>query len=427
MESRKILSVSQLNEYVKSVLEGDCLLQGVVLRGEISNFKYHLPTGHMYFSLKDQDGAIAAAMFRSSNMLLQFKPSDGMKVIVTGYISIFTKTGQYQIIVESMQPDGLGSLYLAYEQLKRKLMSEGLFSDSHKRPLPQFPKTVGVITAETGAALQDILKILKRRYPVCSVTVYPTLVQGPGAAAMMTEAVRWFSTQKAADVLIIGRGGGSIEDLWAFNDETLAREIFNCSIPVISAVGHETDFTICDYVADVRAPTPSAAAELAVPDREDLLSSLSALSAVLTRDVTTAFRSRQSALDYLAGKRVLTNIEHILDPKRLKFAYLADRLASCADRDFEARYNRLTQIETSVTSGMDKKMMRLDAQLSRLCASMDGLSPLAVLGRGYSLVRDAKGKAVTKTDQLSIGSDIDVKLSDGSVRATVDQIIKDND
>ena len=264
------LTVTQLNEYIKGILDHDPRLTDVYLRGEISNFKNHYSTGHYYFTLKDEGGMIRAIMFRSSAVKLAFLPEDGMKVVAHGRISAFVRDGQYQIYCDSMEPDGIGALYIAYEQLKRKLEAEGLFDPSRKKPLPKIPSRVGIITSATGAAIRDMINVCGRRFPFAELVLYPSLVQGPDAPAQLIDGVRYFNEKQSVDVIIIGRGGGSIEDLWAFNNEDLAREIAASAIPVISAVGHETDFTICDFVADRRAPTPSAAAELAVPETEEL-------------------------------------------------------------------------------------------------------------------------------------------------------------
>ncbi|MCH5303946.1 MAG: exodeoxyribonuclease VII large subunit, partial [Ruminococcus sp.] len=268
----RIITVSQLNYYVKSLLDNDPHLTNVFLTGEISNLTDHYRSGHIYFSLKDKNAVVRAVMFAGNARNLKFKPEEGMKVIVLCRVSLYEATGGYQIYVEDMQPDGIGALTLAFEQLKKKLEEKGIFSAENKKPIPKFPKTVGVITSPTGAAVQDIRNILTRRFPSVDIVLCPVLVQGTGAPAQLINAVNLFNEYDLADVIIIGRGGGSIEDLWAFNDENLAYSIYASNIPVISAVGHETDFTICDFVSDLRAPTPSAAAELAVPDREELLS-----------------------------------------------------------------------------------------------------------------------------------------------------------
>ena len=277
MQNTLVLSVSQLNRYIKMNFDADENLANIFISGEISNFTNHYRTGHLYFTLKDDSSAVRAVMFNSSAKRLKFMPEDGMKVIARGRVSVYEASGQYQLYVDDMQPDGVGALNLAYEQLKEKLQKEGLFSELHKKPLPPYPEKVGVITSPTGAAVRDIINVLGRRFSYAEIVFCPVLVQGDGAHLQLTDAVNLFNSERAADVIIIGRGGGSIEDLWEFNDEGLARAVYNSEIPVISAVGHETDFTICDFVADMRAPTPSAAAELAVPDANELQYALSAL------------------------------------------------------------------------------------------------------------------------------------------------------
>lgn len=301
-----VMTVSELNNLIKNMFDANRLLNSIYVRGEISNFVNH-KSGHFYFSLKDEGGQIKAVMFRSSAIRMKFIPENGMKVTVFGSISVFPRDGVYQMYVNSMQPDGVGALFLAYEQLKAKLESEGLFSDSNKKSIPKFPKTVGVITSPTGAAIRDIINVLGRRYPLATVYIYPSLVQGEGAADTLFAGIDYFDKSNLADVIIIGRGGGSIEDLWEFNNERLARRIYDCSVPVISAVGHETDFTICDFVSDMRAPTPSAAAELAVPDIRELCMLVDVFSDRSDRAlIRIAERSREK-LNRLSENRLLAD------------------------------------------------------------------------------------------------------------------------
>ena len=297
MQNTLVLSVSQLNRYIKMNFDADENLANIFISGEISNFTNHYRTGHLYFTLKDDSAAVRAVMFNSSAKRLKFMPEDGMKVIARGRVSVYEASGQYQLYVDDMQPDGVGALNLAYEQLKEKLQKEGLFSELHKKPLPPYPEKVGVITSPTGAAVRDIINVLGRRFPYAEIVFCPVLVQGDGAHLQLTDAVNLFNSERAADVIIIGRGGGSIEDLWEFNDEGLARAVYNSEIPVISAVGHETDFTICDFVADMRAPTPSAAAELAVPDANELQYALSALKNRMFLNVSSGIADRRSRLE----------------------------------------------------------------------------------------------------------------------------------
>lgn len=312
MQNTLVLSVSQLNRYIKMNFDADENLANIFISGEISNFTNHYRTGHLYFTLKDDSAAVRAVMFNSSAKRLKFMPEDGMKVIARGRVSVYEASGQYQLYVDDMQPDGVGALNLAYEQLKEKLQKEGLFSEHHKKPLPPYPEKVGVITSPTGAAVRDIINVLGRRFPYAEIVFCPVLVQGEGAHLQLTDAVNLFNSERAADVIIIGRGGGSIEDLWEFNDEGLARAVYNSEIPVISAVGHETDFTICDFVADMRAPTPSAAAELAVPDANELQYALSTLKNRMFLNVSSGIADRRSRLEYLTSKGALKSPDEML-------------------------------------------------------------------------------------------------------------------
>ena len=320
------LTVRQLNLYVRSLLEGDAHLSSLTLEGELSNFKNHYSSGHLYFTLKDEKSSIKAVMFQSYTRGLSFVPENGMKVLVRGRVSVYEPSGQYQLYIEDMQPDGMGALTLAYEQLKEKLAAEGLFSKDHKKPLPQFPEKISVITSPTGAAIQDIRNVLYRRWPYADVELIPVLVQGEGSASQLKDAINKVSNEHTSDVVIIGRGGGSIEDLWSFNDEELARAIYNCSVPVISAVGHETDFTICDFVADMRAPTPSAAAELAVPSLGEVKYKFDNLKGKLTKSITDKIGENRMILNHISQKPVLKNPEEIYEIKGMHLDNLVNRL-----------------------------------------------------------------------------------------------------
>ena len=323
-----VLTVSQLNFYIKSLMDSDSHLKMVYMKGEISNFTDHYRTGHLYMSLKDEKAAVKAVMFAGNAARLKFHPEDGMRVIVRGYVSVYTVSGQYQFYIEDMQPDGIGSLSLAYEQLRKKLAEEGLFDEGHKQPLPRFPERIGVITSPTGAAVQDICRILGRRYPIGEVILYPVLVQGEGAARQLTEAVRTFDRLQCADVIIIGRGGGSIEDLWAFNDEKLARAIYDCKIPVVSGVGHETDYTICDFAADVRASTPSAAAELVSPEEGELVGNIVYLRQRMLSLMQTRLTTERSRLDQLSRAKVLREPTEQIHIKQMHLDMLTNALRS---------------------------------------------------------------------------------------------------
>ncbi|MBQ9415581.1 MAG: exodeoxyribonuclease VII large subunit [Clostridia bacterium] len=397
----KVLSVEQLNLYVKMKMDQDPLLQNVYVRGEISNFKNHYQTGHLYFSLKDSGGVLGAVMFRTYAEKLVFRPGEGMKVIVRGRVSAYPKSGQYQIYVSEMIPDGIGSLYLAFQQLKEKLQAEGLFDESHKLPLPRFPRRIGIITAPTGAALQDMKNIIGRRYPACTMVLYPSLVQGAEAPAQLREGIRYFASGKdPVDVIIIGRGGGSLEDLWAFNDEGLTREIYACPVPVVSAVGHEVDFTLCDFVADLRASTPSAAAELVVPDRRQLAMDLAQRAERIRALFMRSLQNRKSRLELLSKTAVLRSSRGMLDVKKMNLLTLEDRL-------FRLVESRLKQ-----------KRQKLDF----LGRQLEALSPRQVLNRGYALVVDKGRHARTGISEIAPGDKLELLFRDGEAGITVDTV-----
>lgn len=389
------ISVSQLNDYIKAIVDSDYALGKLSVRGEISNFTAHR-SGHFYFSLKDENSLIRAVMFRSYAGGVRFRPENGMKVTVVGSVSVFVRDGQYQLYVTDMQPDGIGSLWLAYEQLKRKLSAEGLFDEAHKRPLPKFPLRVGVITSATGAAVRDIINITGRRFPLARVLLFPAEVQGDGAVPSLIAGIRYFNAFDAADVIIIGRGGGSIEDLWAFNDEGLAREVYSSGIPVISAVGHETDFTICDFVADLRAPTPSAAAELAVPDQLALFTKLANTDSHLKELLLQKTEQYKLRLDHIKKSRLFTSSQMLFADKQNRLSLLSTELDRAAKQAVEEKKNLL-----SVCS-----------------ARLEALSPLSVLARGYS-VTEKSGKMLRSIDKISEGDILTTRLSDGVVTSTV--------
>ena len=399
---RNPLSVTELNEYLRMQMDGDPLLSGVLVRGEISNFSAPR-SGHLYFTLKDPEGQIRAVMFRAQAARLRFLPEDGMKVLVQGRVSVYTAGGQYQIYVNEIQPDGAGILAMQYEQLRRKLEAEGLFDAERKRPIPKFPARIGVITSPTGAAVRDIRNILGRRFPCAEMILFPAAVQGDGAVEQLISGLLFFQNYNLADVIIIGRGGGSAEDLWAFNNETLARTIADCTIPVISAVGHEVDFTICDFVADLRAPTPSAAAELAVPDGGELKQAFLTAAARMRRVLEQKIGGERRYLAQLASSRALSGPERLLDPVRMRLSDLENRLAG----------------------SMESRCKWLRTGLSKTTASLEALSPLRVLSRGYAAV-GKNGTAVSSAKELRAGDLIDIRFSDGSAKAAVeaDPILK---
>ena len=400
MQNTLVLSVSQLNRYIKMNFDADENLANIFISGEISNFTNHYRTGHLYFTLKDDSAAVRAVMFNSSAKRLKFMPEDGMKVIARGRVSVYEASGQYQLYVDDMQPDGVGALNLAYEQLKEKLQKEGLFSEHHKKPLPPYPEKVGVITSPTGAAVRDIINVLGRRFPYAEIVFCPVLVQGEGAHLQLTDAVNLFNSERAADVIIIGRGGGSIEDLWEFNDEGLARAVYNSEIPVISAVGHETDFTICDFVAEMRAPTPSAAAELAVPDANELQYALSALKNRMFLNVSSGIADRRSRLEYLTSKGALKSPDEMLSNR-------SQRLDTAFSKMLSSYENRIG----------GKKVEFISA-----ATALSKLDPMSVLMRGFAFVSDKNGKNVYSSQALAKGDKINVRFHDGSAVCEVKEI-----
>lgn len=403
--SRMVFSVTQLNTYIKSLFDGDVNLVSIFMSGEISNFTNHYKSGHFYFSLKDEKSVIRAVMFAQSARRVRFLPQDGMKVIVRGRVSVYEATGQYQLYVEDMQPDGVGALNLAYEQLKAKLEAEGLFAVGRKKPLPQFPEKIGVITSPTGAAVHDITTILARRYPLAQVILAPVLVQGTGAAAQITAALEAFNRLSCADVIILGRGGGSIEDLWPFNEESVARAVAASSIPVISAVGHETDFTICDFAADLRAPTPSAAAELAVPDADELFDTIGYCTSRFTQSMCTKLGDLSRRLKELSTSRSLRLPQELIELQRMKADQLYSRLSA-----------RMTQVF------YDSK-----AELSNSAGKLHALSPLATLSRGYSILYDSDHRPVSKISQVQVNDKMTILLQDGTLGCLIESREENNE
>ena len=391
----QILTVSQINGYLKQVLDEDVQLKSIFIRGEISNFTNHLKTGHYYFTLKDQKSSIKAIMFKWNAQHLRFMPQNGMNVIIFGSIQLFERDGICQIVCADMQPDGVGALYMAFEQLKEKLGQEGLFDEEHKKPLPPMPARIGVITAKTGAAIHDILNILSRRYPVGEVVLIPALVQGENAPDSICDGLRR-AELLGLDVLIVGRGGGSLEDLWAFNDERVAHAIYNCPIPVISAVGHEVDYTIADFVADLRAPTPSAAAELVAPDIQNLLKAVSVSRQELNAAMQHVLRDKSDRLEILRGRLQAKSPEMVVERSAERLEALKKRLFSAAEQAAE----------------------RKSATFLRLVDKLETLSPLKVLLRGYSITF-AGEKAVTSAGEIRVGDEIRTRVSDGTIWSTV--------
>ena len=393
----RVLTISQINVFLKSLIEGDGRLTDIYAAGEISNFTDHYRSGHLYFSLKDEKSVLKAVMFSSAARRLRFKPGDGMRVIVRGRVSVYEPSGQYQFYVEEMQPDGLGALNLAFEQMKAKLEAEGLFRAEFKKPIPRFPMRIGVITSPTGAAVQDMRNILARRWPAAELIFCPVLVQGEGAPAQLTAAVREMNRRRCADVILIGRGGGSAEDLAAFNDEALARAVFASEIPVISAVGHETDFTICDFVADLRAPTPSAAAELAVPDRAEIALQAQGLVRRMRSAVQSGLDDRRQLLDTACAAAVLRSPAALLGTRKMPLDGAVQALKPTQERLW----------------------LRERERLSSLSARLDGMSPLKVMARGYAALSDQAGRPVRSVRDVSPGDGVRARLSDGALELTV--------
>ncbi len=389
-------TVSAVNRYIKSLFDSDLGMQSIFVSGEISNFSNHYKTGHLYFSLKDDSAAIKAVMFNRQAARLRFVPENGMKVIVNGRISVFERDGVYQIYVDDMIPDGAGSLAVAFEQLKKKLAAEGLFDENHKKPIPAFPLRVGVITSPTGAAVQDIFNVLGRRFPKAEIIFKGVSVQGQNAAYEMITALEEFTRKNCADVIIIGRGGGSAEDLWCFNDELLARAVYACPIPVISAVGHETDFTICDFVSDLRAPTPSAAAELAVPDLTALMMNTASLTERLFNAVNVILSAEKRKIEQILEKRSFT------DPGRF----------------FSAEYDMLNNNTLRLKSAAEKIIYSENNRLTEAVSALERLNPLSVLLRGYSLV-SLDSKVIESVEKLKKDDNVQIIMSDGSVDCLV--------
>ena len=396
-----VLTVSQINFYIKSILEQDKNLNNVYVSGEISNFTKHYKSGHMYFSLKDEKGIIKAIVFSSFASRIRFIPADGMKVIVRGSISLYEPSGVYQIYVEDMQPQGMGAFNLAYEQLKDKLFKEGLFDTKFKKKLPEYPERIGVITSKTGAVFHDIQKILKRRYPLAKIIFYPALVQGTEAPVQIVRAIEVFNNLNAADVLIVGRGGGSIEDLWAFNDESLARAIFESSIPVISAVGHETDYTICDFVADLRAPTPSAAAELAVPDIVKLKLKIDSQKKYMEKMLVNKVNANKEKLAFLISNISAYNPAKLIKDKKMSLEVLKSSMNL-------AFYSIITE----------KKK-----QFIKSTGKLNALSPLRLLSSGYAMLKSGN-KVIKSISKVKKGEILNAILVDGELTLEVKKIEK---
>lgn len=396
---QNVLSISQLNEYIRGKLESDSRLTGIAVRGEISNYKVY-PSGHHYFTLKDENASLKCVMFKGSAIRLRFRPDNGMKVIAMGKISVYPRDGVYQLYCTAMAMDGIGDLYAAFEQLKAKLAAQGLFDPAHKKPIPKYPGTIGIITSSAGAAIHDMLRILRKRYPLTQVRLLPVRVQGAEAPGEIAAAIHYANYHHLADLLIVGRGGGSIEDLWAFNDERVAYAIFESDIPVISAVGHEPDVTISDFVADLRAATPSNAAELAVQDRESLEQTLDAISGAMAAALLRQLKSARQHLDVLSKSSALQSPDSYLVQRRKSVELLQNRLVAAQNQC----YNRNNQRYIALT------------------AKLDAMSPLKVLTRGYAMVQTGEGAVIRSFSQVQCGEQIDISFSDGKLSATVTDV-----
>ena len=396
---QNVLSITQINEYIRVQMDRDTLLNSVAVRGEISNYKKY-PSGHHYFTLKDENAALKCVMFKGNALRLRFRPDNGMKVIAMGKIAVFPRDGAYQLYCTAMAMDGIGDLHAAFEQLKAKLAAQGLFDPAHKKPIPQYPGVIGIVTSEAGAALHDMLRILKKRYPLSRVVLLPVRVQGAEAPGEIAAAIGYANHFQLADLLIVGRGGGSIEDLWAFNDEQVAHAIYRSRIPVISAVGHEPDVTISDYVADLRAATPSNAAELAVPDQDALRQTLDAMSSSMASSLNRQLIASRRQLNILSASPALRSPTAYLEQKRIMIDRLHERLCSAQLRS------------------VDRKKQ----QFIGLTAKLDAMSPMKVLTRGYAMTQTAEGQVVRSVMQTPIDSELQITLSDGTLSATVNDV-----
>ena len=392
-----VFTPSQLGQYIKGMMDQDGILSGVLVRGELSNYKMY-PSGHHYFTLKDAQGALRCVMFRGDAASLRFRPQNGMQVIAAGRVTVFPRDGQYQLYCVRLTVEGAGDLHIAFEQLKEKLMREGLFDPRYKKNIPAFPQCIALVTSPAGAAVRDMLRILKARWPMARVKVLPVRVQGEGAAQEIADAIRWANWKQVADLIITGRGGGSMEDLWAFNEEVVVRAIFDSEIPVISAVGHEPDVTIADFVADLRAATPSNAAELAVPDQEEIYAQLQGSCRVLSGRMEQQLQRSRQCLEHLANRPVLRDPTTYLKEKRMLLDYQSERLEH----------------------GLQRSIMSQRERIGRLAAAMDAMSPLKVLGRGYSIARHLDGKIICKVADAAEGELLELKVSDGSINCRVE-------
>lgn len=398
----KILSVSQVNMYIKALLDEIPQVKNVYICGEISNFKHYYNSGHMYFTLKDDKSQLKAVMFKNDNYRLKFTPENGMKVICFGQVGVYERDGVYQLYCRDMQPDGVGALTIAFEQLKAQLAEEGLFDEEHKKAIPKYPQKIGVATSKMGAAVEDIKNVISRRYPLCEIIIVPTMVQGESAAQDIADSIRFIDENLGVDTIIVGRGGGSLEDLWAFNTEIVARAVYACKTPIISAVGHETDFTISDFVSDMRAPTPSAAAELAVPDIKSLIFQLNNFSVSIEKSLDFKISQCENSIKRYKDFFSKSNVD-------LFYANIRDKMA---------QYNE--KLKDSITRIIENQTNTL----SKNAEMLDNLSPLKILSRGYSVVKNEKSDIVTDSENINVGDNVEIILSNGAFKATVNEVTK---
>ena len=417
LDSFPVYTVSQVNGYVKSLMDGDELLTGLLVRGEVSNYKCY-PSGHHYFSLKDEQGSLRCVMFRGDAVRLRFRPANGMRVVAFGRVSVYPRDGAYQLYCSELLPDGRGSLDEAFERLRRRLEEEGLFDEEHKQPLPDYPRKIALVTSPAGAAVRDMLRILGERWPLTEVLVVPVRVQGAEAAGEIAAAIHRLNNRADIDLIITGRGGGSKEDLWAFNEEVAARAIYISNIPVISAVGHEPDVTIADYVADLRAATPSNAAELAVPDQESERARLAQLSGRLARSVQARLEAARRELKRLENSRVLSNIKVPIQDRRLEVDGLRRRMGLALRREVEGGKQGLNVKKSRLPLAMQARLAKQRGKLGRLSAGLDALSPLKVLGRGYAIARTGE-TVVSSLAAVRVHDPLEVLVSDGVLRCEV--------
>lgn len=398
----KILSVSQVNMYIKALLDEIPQVKNVYICGEISNFKHYYNSGHMYFTLKDDKSQLKAVMFKNDNYRLKFTPENGMKVICFGQVGVYERDGVYQLYCRDMQPDGVGALTIAFEQLKVQLAEEGLFDEEHKKAIPKYSQKIGVATSKMGAAVEDIKNVISRRYPLCEIIIVPTMVQGESAAQDIADSIRFIDENLGVDTIIVGRGGGSLEDLWAFNTEIVARAVYACKTPIISAVGHETDFTISDFVSDMRAPTPSAAAELAVPDIKSLIFQLNNFSVSIEKSLDFKISQCENSIKRYKDFFSKSNVD-------MFYANIRDKMA---------QYNE--KLKDSITRIIENQTNTL----SKNAEMLDNLSPLKILSRGYSVVKNEKSDIVTDSENINVGDNVEIILSNGAFKATVNEVTK---